>query len=372
MTRRAQGRTEDLALTLVVAPRPPAVDIWSAGCIFAEMLEGRPLFPGKDHVNQFSIITELLGTPPDEVIQTICSENVRRPLSSRPASQLVNSRRSGLSFEQLALTLSNHRPQTLRFVQSLPKRERVPFSQKFRGADPQALDLLEKMLVFDPRKRIDATQALAHEYLAPYHDPTDEPVAPEAFDWSFNDADLPVDTWKVRSPLSLTLSLLLSPPFFSMFGRRSPRSCPQRFLVDPLDHRLPVVVLLDLVGAGDPPFSSLCRQDQQHALTHTNSSLTSGTLSLSRAGHDVLGDPRLPPHRGQHRLGPGRRRHPAAAGVRRRCRSRLALSSCGAGRAEVREQGRPSPSSRSELALSPHLSLSLSLILVRAAAKGNP
>lgn len=70
-----------------------AVDIWSTGCIFAEMLEGRPLFPGKDRVlrlllllsgsdlhhsdvNQFSIITELLGTPPNDVIETICSENV--------------------------------------------------------------------------------------------------------------------------------------------------------------------------------------------------------------------------------------------------------------------------------------------------------
>lgn len=138
-----------------------SVDIWSTGCIFAEMLEGKPLFPGKDHVNQFSIITELLGTPPDDVIQTIASEN------------------------------------TLRFVQSLPKREKVPFSTKFPNADPVSLDLLEKMLVFDPRTRISAAEGLAHEYLAPYHDPTDEPVAAEVFDWSFNDADLPVDTWKV-------------------------------------------------------------------------------------------------------------------------------------------------------------------------------
>lgn len=60
-----------------------------------------------------------------------------------------------------------------------------------------AIDLLEKMLVFDPRKRINATESLAHEYVAPYHDPTDEPEAAEKFDWSFNDADLPVDTWKV-------------------------------------------------------------------------------------------------------------------------------------------------------------------------------
>lgn len=53
------------------------------------------------------------------------------------------------------------------------------------------------MLVFNPKQRIKATDALAHEYLAPYHDPTDEPVAQEKFDWSFNDAELPVDTWKI-------------------------------------------------------------------------------------------------------------------------------------------------------------------------------
>src|ERR1700760_2160711 len=53
------------------------------------------------------------------------------------------------------------------------------------------------MLIFDPRKRINATEALADAYVAPYHDPSDEPEAAEKFDWSFNDADLPVDTWKV-------------------------------------------------------------------------------------------------------------------------------------------------------------------------------
>ena len=80
----ASGRSKDVP--------DSQVDIWSTGCIFAEMLEGKPLFPGKDRescdirhvvsanngsdVNQFSIITELLGTPPDDVIQTIASENV--------------------------------------------------------------------------------------------------------------------------------------------------------------------------------------------------------------------------------------------------------------------------------------------------------
>ena len=97
----------------------------------------------------------------------------------------------------------------MRFVQSLPKRERQPFSQKLRCTDPEALDLLEKMLVFDPKKRIDATESLAHPYVSLYHDPTDEPVAEEKFDWSFNDADLPVDTWKVMMYSEILGRLLL-------------------------------------------------------------------------------------------------------------------------------------------------------------------
>lgn len=140
------------------------VDLWSVGCILAEMIEGKPLFPGRDHVHQFSIITELLGLPPPDVIETICSEN------------------------------------TLRFVQSLPHREPIPFSERFANCthvEPEAIDLLLKMLIFDPKKRISAADALTHPYMEPYHDPTDEPICETKFDWSFNDADLPVDTWRV-------------------------------------------------------------------------------------------------------------------------------------------------------------------------------
>lgn len=59
------------------------------------------------------------------------------------------------------------------------------------------MDLLERILVLDPSKRIQVEEVLEHEYLAPYHDPMDEPVAQEKFDWSFNNIDLTVDTWKI-------------------------------------------------------------------------------------------------------------------------------------------------------------------------------
>ena len=54
------------------------------------------------------------------------------------------------------------------------------------------------MLVFEPQGRTDAGDALTHPYLAPYHDPTDEPVAEGLFDWTFDNADLPADIWKIK------------------------------------------------------------------------------------------------------------------------------------------------------------------------------
>ncbi len=56
--------------------------------------------------------------------------------------------------------------------------QKVNFRKKFPDADPLAIDLMEKMLQFDPRKRIDVHGALKHPWLAQLHDEAAEPSAP--------------------------------------------------------------------------------------------------------------------------------------------------------------------------------------------------
>ncbi|XP_067950481.1 mitogen-activated protein kinase 14A-like [Watersipora subatra] len=135
------------------------VDIWSVGCIMAELMSGKILFPGNDHIDQLHRIMKLVGTPGREFLDRITSEEARRYIAS---------------------------------LSSMPKRD---FREFFLGANHQALDLLEKMLDLDADRRITAKDALAHPYLAQYHDESDEPEA-EQFDDSFENADNSVADWR--------------------------------------------------------------------------------------------------------------------------------------------------------------------------------
>ena len=56
----------------------------------------------------------------------------------------------------------------------MPKFPRKDFSNYFIGANPHAVDLLERLLVFDPDRRLTAEQALAHPYFSDYADSDDE------------------------------------------------------------------------------------------------------------------------------------------------------------------------------------------------------
>jgi serine/threonine protein kinase len=84
------------------------------------------------------------------------------------------------------------------FVLSLPKRTGQDFNEVFKDANPLAIDLLRKMLTYDPDERITVKDALAHPYLAQLHYPDDEPTCEPvcAYDFDFEKFSLTKDDYK--------------------------------------------------------------------------------------------------------------------------------------------------------------------------------
>nr|QGT52224.1 mitogen-activated protein kinase 18 [Pyrus x bretschneideri] len=125
-----------------------AIDVWSVGCVFMELMDRKPLFPGRDHVHQLRLLMELIGTPSEAELQFL-NENAKR------------------------------------YIRQLPLYRRQSFTEKFPHVHPSAIDLVEKMLTFDPTRRITVEDALAHPYLTSLHDISDEPVCMTPFSFDF-------------------------------------------------------------------------------------------------------------------------------------------------------------------------------------------
>lgn len=129
-----------------------AIDMWSVGCILAELFTCTPLFPGNDYRHQLILIFQLLGTPTDADLTCIKSQRAKNYIKTLPYCSPLN----------LDQVFNRH-----------PNR-----AKRFGGQpiNPLGLDMLKKLLVFDPKERMTVEEALEHPYVSTYHDPEDEPT----------------------------------------------------------------------------------------------------------------------------------------------------------------------------------------------------
>eukprot|EP00471_Norrisiella_sphaerica_P012693 CAMPEP_0184496856 /NCGR_PEP_ID=MMETSP0113_2-20130426/35052_1 /TAXON_ID=91329 /ORGANISM="Norrisiella sphaerica, Strain BC52" /LENGTH=375 /DNA_ID=CAMNT_0026883687 /DNA_START=173 /DNA_END=1300 /DNA_ORIENTATION=+ len=128
-----------------------AVDMWSVGCIMGELLGGKPMFPGESTINQLERIVQVTGFPGDLEIAAIKSK-----------------------FAQS-------------MMQTLQVKKRVLLEDLYPNVGADAIDLLSRLLQFNPNKRISAEEMLAHPYLKQFHNPKDEPVMAKPIKISFDD-----------------------------------------------------------------------------------------------------------------------------------------------------------------------------------------
>jgi len=143
------------------------VDMWAMGCILGEMLLGKPAFPGTSTMNQLEKICTLVGCPAREEVQKISpfavsmllGENAQGSWPRVHPGKRDDSERDGGAFD--------------RVEQEVVGR----FRALFPNSTDVAIDLMIKLLHFEPHKRLSAIDALEHPYVSQFHDPSVERVA---------------------------------------------------------------------------------------------------------------------------------------------------------------------------------------------------
>ena len=133
------------------------IDMWSLGCILAEMLTGYPLFPGEDEMDQLSCMMEVLGMPPAKMLEN--SKRTRSFFSSkgypRYCTVTVNPDNS--------VTFGGNRSRRGKYRGPPESKE---LSRALKGCeDPLFLDFLRQCLIWDPALRLTPGQALRHNWL---------------------------------------------------------------------------------------------------------------------------------------------------------------------------------------------------------------
>ncbi|GAB7322758.1 hypothetical protein MBLNU13_g05335t2 [Cladosporium sp. NU13] len=108
------------------------IDVWSTGCVMAELMLGQPLFPGESGIDQLVEIIKVLGTPTRDQIRTMNPNYMEH-----------------------------------KFPQIKPH----PFNKVFRKADPNAIDLISKLLEYTPTQRLSAVEAMIHPFFDELRDP---------------------------------------------------------------------------------------------------------------------------------------------------------------------------------------------------------
>lgn len=167
------------------------IDVWSVGCIFAELILRKPYFPGDDYIDQVcwahdgNAAQGRDGLMYDAVLLRTVSYRVS--ISSVVQLTIISEKLGKLPEGDLDFVTSD---KAKRFMRKLPNKVPVHFSLQFPGTPLEALDVMRKMLEIHPGKRITIDQSLKHPFFGPLHNPADEPVSSTKFDFSFENEKL--------------------------------------------------------------------------------------------------------------------------------------------------------------------------------------